>query len=102
MSWFNIVKDEVTLYIGIDCKPGPIRPDAVLKVLIAGINITGLNIEDEPESKWFGAWKWTWLIERRDYKQHKVEINRRLKELYDSGHIRGAEWGILEDEETGV
>lgn len=102
MSWFNIVKEEVTLYIGIDCKPGPIRPDKILEVLMAGIDIVGLNVNDEPISTWFGAWKWHWLIERSDFKQHESEIGRRIKELYNDGYIRGAEWGILEDDETGV
>lgn len=102
MTWFNIVKEEVTLYIGIDCEPGPIRPDDILETLMAGINIAGVNLNAEPTAKWFGAWKWTWLVEREDYKKHEAEIKSRLNQLFNNGYIRGAEWGILEDDETGV
>jgi len=102
MTWFNIIKEEVALYMGIDCEPGIIRPDDVLRVLLTGINIPGINIEDEPESKFFGAWKWKWLVDRDTYKRHESDIKERIEELHNVGMLRGAEWGLVGDEESGV
>jgi hypothetical protein len=87
--------------IEIDCEPGPIRPDNVLKMIIKD---TFINFEDfEIQSKLFGNWTWNLdnklkvIINEKNisimtthslYKKYYDDIKNKIILLYDSGMIR--------------
>ena len=94
-----------THYLVIDCAPGPLRPDNVLKTIIR---------DDEPDfeeedallyddsisfddftlvSSGFGEWKYAVYKDKESlFELNQPKIVDHLKNLYNSAQIRYAEW----------
>jgi hypothetical protein len=75
--------------IELDCKPGNPRPGNLIGYVTQG---TGLP-QSEPVSTFFGCWKWDYSnIPAGDWKAVNPIIEKRIKELYESGKIRYGSW----------
>jgi hypothetical protein len=85
-----------TLEIGIDCEPGSIRPEAYISSVVKPLNIKEIP---ETSSRFFGAWIWHFKVDEDKYEEVKEEIRNIIRGLNSSGMIRGAQWGILEDDD---
>lgn len=75
----------------LDCPPGKIRPNDVLKIIIDGLDL----IEEDFKviSKSFGAWTFEISPEKNLYYASQLsKIINRVKNAYSSGLIRYAEW----------
>lgn len=75
----------------IDCIPGRIRPNDILKYVISG---TGLKENDfTVESALFGAWNFSINPEKKSlFEKNKDQIIERLVFSYRNGSIRYAEY----------
>lgn len=82
-----------TLEIGIDCAPGDIRPDAYIGLVAS---IFGLTEIPETTSRFFGAWTWHFKIQEEVFKAKDEEARGVIRGLYQSGMIRGAQWGLVD------
>jgi hypothetical protein len=88
-----------THYIIIDCKPGSIRPNNVLEMVLHDdlkneTKDTVLTIDDFLlESKTFGEFKYNILKEKEQlFEENLPKIVDALKGLYNCGIIRYTEW----------
>ena len=77
--------------IKIDCPPGSIRPDEVLKMVLES---TILTSDDFVIShRFFGVW--TFVLKtgmEKIYEDEKAVITQALKKCYSAGAIRFASW----------
>lgn len=78
-----------TVNVGIDCAPGSPRPDSYIGKVFEKFGVT----PSEPISKCFGAWTWEFESTEQTYRDNKVWLKEYMDGLYNSGRIRGAEWG---------
>ena len=73
----------------IDCKPGTTRPGNIAKIVLEDTGI----VLGEPKSRVFGQWTWDIPPEYCDsYQKNKDLIGTRLKNMYETGMVRYAEW----------
>lgn len=82
-----------TLEIGIDCAPGDIRPSAYIGLVAS---VFGLTEIPETSSRFFGAWTWHFKIQEEVFKAKDEEARGVIRGLYQSGMIRGAQWGLVD------
>lgn len=94
-----------THYLVIDCAPGPLRPDAILKMVLTD-DVPDFEEEDallyndsisETDftliSANFGEWKYAVYKDKELlFELHLPKIVDHLKNLYKCGQIRYAEW----------
>lgn len=88
-------KETEEFYIGIDCAPGTPRPDQYIQKLC---DIVHAKEVTSPYSKSFGAWSWKVLIPKGMFAIKKKEFKKQADELYTKGRIRGAVWGLVNEE----
>lgn len=75
----------------IDCRPGGIRPDGVLKYIINGTKLIESDFNLNATS--FGAWSFGISNEKRDlFLENRELIIERLNFAYKNGSIRYAEY----------
>ena len=97
-----------THYIIIDCKPGLIRPNNVLEMVLHDDTKNDLKNETKDtvltiddfllESKTFGEFKYNILKEKKQvFEDNLPKIVNALKGLYNCGIIRYAEWSPNND-----
>jgi len=97
----NISSD--THYIIIDCKPGSIRPNNVLEMVLHDDTKNDtknvLTIDDFLlKAKTFGEFKYNILKEKEQlFEDNLPKIVDALKGLYNCGIIRYAEWSPNDD-----
>jgi dimeric dUTPase (all-alpha-NTP-PPase superfamily) len=79
------------IQILLDCPPGIIRPNNVLENILVS---TTLEVSDfEITSKCFGAWTFELSEEKRKiYEDYENLIITKIKDAYNDGLIRYAEW----------
>jgi hypothetical protein len=77
----------------LDCPPGATRPNDVLKEILYGLE---LNEKDfVVVSKGFGEWTFQVSSEKEDYYVSQLPvIVPRIKNAYDTGMIRYADWSF--------
>ena len=82
-----------TNYLVIDCPPGVTRPNDVLSSILLN---TGLNADDFKNTlRYFGEWTYNLYDDKiKLFKENFVIIVERLKQRYNSGIIRYAEYNI--------
>ena len=79
------------IQIILDCSPGATRPDNILKNVLEStqLEITDFNII----SKCFGAWTFELAEDKREiYENCENLIVSKIKNAYNDGLIRYAEW----------
>ena len=83
-----------TLYIGIDCAPGALRPDAFIE---NAIKVFDLTAAPEPSSKFFGAWTWhiPCDLTEEGYREKENKLRAYMDDLCTKGLIRGAMWDFF-------
>ena len=75
----------------LDCRPGGSRPNDVLKIIIANMELCEEDFT--VTSKSFGAWTFRVSAEKDEYYTSQLEeIIKRVTGAYKSGIIRYAEW----------
>lgn len=97
-----------THFLIIDCDPGPIRPDNILKMILQDINKDDLDFEEEDAlmfddglnendfvliSSSFGEWKFgVYKDKEQIFEANLPKMVDLLTNLYNSRQIRFAEW----------
>lgn len=75
--------------IELDCPPGWPRPGDLYPEVIAG---TGL-VEKDPDSAFFGNWKWMHSdVDPARWLEIREITKPRIKRLYEDGKIRYGSW----------
>ena len=77
--------------IVLDCAPGSMRPDDVLKLVLDNTELTSDDFVIT--SKLFGSWTFE-LNENKNeiYLKHKSAIGETIKKMFEHGFIRYGEW----------
>ena len=75
--------------IELDCAPGTLRPGDLIGVVIKDLGLP----EREPQSMFFGNWKWNYSDVPEDtWQRARPELKARITALYDAGVIRYGSW----------
>ncbi len=92
MTWFDLVKERITVKVGIDSPPGESRPDAYIGYVMDGL-VSEAEI-GETVSRSFGAWEWHFEVEESAWERHKPIIKTRMDSLVEGPeNVRGGMWG---------
>ncbi len=81
----------MTHQIVIDCPPGSIRPDDILKLVLNATELTSTDFK--VTTKMFGEWTFV-LDESKNsiYETHKDDIGTIMRKMNSEGYIRYGEW----------
>ena len=94
MTWFDLVKEEINVYVGIDSPPGQSRPDEYIGYVMEGL-VPEAEI-GETVSRFFGAWIWHFTVEESAWEKHRPIIKERMVSLVEGPeNVRGGKWGRL-------
>ncbi len=81
----------MTHQIVIDCAPGSMRPDDILKLVLDNTDLTSSDFTIT--SKFFGEWTFVLDESKNDiYNTHKHDIGETMKNMNHNGLIRYGEW----------
>jgi hypothetical protein len=83
-----------THYLTIDCKPGVIRPNKILEILLGQLVDCSISMHDfKKVSSFCGEWKFMLVKSKEEeFEKSLKQIIRILETLYHSGYIRYAEY----------
>ena len=75
--------------IELDCAPGGMRPEHLIKGVIKG---TGLEVK-EPSNKLFGNWTWDYSeVDDETWRLINPLLRERISKLHEDGIIRYGSW----------